>query len=373
MFKNIIYLITLTSSFFLFLIFSTTLEASSKNNERHHLERKKILQNWENKQAWFWSNNNEKNKGNVYDFSNILALEDLLNARVLDQKNAVTLTVNALLRHAAKIKDPKTPIATLLYVGPTGVGKTELASCLAKELFGSRENIIRFDMSGFADSSALYRLIGSPPGYINSWDGGQLTNALMKKPQSIVLLDEIDKAHPQVLKLFLSAFDEGFIVDSFNRKVKCNNVIFILTTNFLSEEIQEFFSCGTGEEEVLECLEPLFMQVLSPELYNRLDPVLFKPLSTRVLDRLIHKSLQEVAQRLQESSQIGLLIDESIIHFLRKNGYNWKLGARPLKRLVENQIVAPLGKYIIRQSIQPNTTLKVYHSGKNIQVIPQNF
>jgi ATP-dependent Clp protease ATP-binding subunit ClpB len=296
---------------------------------------------------------------------NVLELYDRLRKRVLGQDGAIVVTADAIIRHASGICDPLAPIATLLYIGPTGVGKTELAKELARELFGSPQNMVRINMAEFNISGAVTRLIGSPPGYVDSEKGGQLTNALTKTPNAVVLLDEIDKAHEEVRKLFLQIFDEGQVTSAMGKVVDCKQAIFILTSNYQAWEILTLQDQGYGSDTILSQIEPKLMQALSPELYNRIDPVLFLGLSQETLRSLVCKLLAELDQRVMAKKGIHLDFEDSLVDYLQIAGYHPQLGARPLKRLIEKEITTLVAKTLLENTVKRGERLRLaYVDGK---------
>lgn len=296
------------------------------------------------------------------DHKDLLELEDRLNERVLSQEHATNTVTATILNYFAGLKNPKTPIAVFLFLGQTGVGKTELAKVICDELYKDPRALIRFDMSHFAEEWTATRLIGSAPGYVDSWKGGDLTNALMRMPRSVVLLDEIEKAHPKIRKIFLPIFDEGYVVDSMGHLIKCNEVIFIMTSNMCSTEVAELFRAGYSHKEVLEAIEPMLMRELSPELYNRIVPILFSPFNPDIMEGLTYKLLNEVIVRIKESRGITLIVDSSVTNYLIENGFHPLLGARPLKALIEKKVVSSLAYALLNNEIEENSTVIISYS-----------
>jgi len=314
--------------------------------------------------------NCNQTKSKPIEIQDILGLEDRLNAKVLQQPEATKALLSSLLNYAAGLKERGKPIGVFLFIGPTGVGKTELAKTLALEMYNDSARILRFDMSHFTESHSINRLIGSPPGYVNHEEGGQLTNPLLDNSQIIVLLDEIEKAHPQVIKTFLPVFDEGFILNNKNNLISCSETIFVMTSNLCSTKIIELYNQGYSSEDILGLIEPELMEAFSPELYNRVEPVLFRPLAKETMDVLVDLMMDKVAARLMMEKQIQIHIDHSLKNFLVENGYHPLLGARPLKKLIEKSILSNLAYTIIKEEIEGGCEiLLLYDKEKNSIII----
>jgi hypothetical protein len=313
-----------------------------------------------------YRNNNTKVQIN---FEDILGLEERLNQNVLQQSEATKAVAASLLIYSAGFKEKERPIGVFLFLGPTGVGKTELAKVLTKELYKDVSSLLRFDMSHFNEGHTSSRLIGSPPGYVNHEEGGQLTEPLLKNPHMVVLLDEMEKAHPQVLKMFLPIFDEGFVLDSRNTRVDCSNVIFIMTSNLCGPEIARLYSLGYSDDDILSEIEQKLMEKLSPELYNRVEPVLFRPLEQSTMEALVDLTLNQLVKRIFREKQIRLTIDDSLKSFLIENGYHPLLGARPLKKLIEKRVVAALAFRIIKDNIDNGTAITLMYDHENDSVL----
>ena len=280
----------------------------------------------------------------------ILHLENNLNKRVKGQKEALELISDAIIRSRSGIKDPEKPIGSFIFLGPTGVGKTEVAKSLAYELFDDEHHLIRIDMSEYMEKYSVSRLIGAAPGYIGYEEGGQLTEAVRRNPYSIVLFDEIEKAHPDVLNLLLQILDDGRLTDSNGRTVDFKNTIIIMTSNVGSEHILE-----GQDEKVLEELNKYF----KPEFINRIDEiVVFKKLSKEVLYEVLDKIINEVDQRLIDLN-IKINLTQKAKDYFIENGYNEYFGARPLKRLINRKLETKLAKLIIENKIKPNKDIEI--------------
>jgi ATP-dependent Clp protease ATP-binding subunit ClpA len=287
----------------------------------------------------------------------VMHLRDRLKASVFGQDEAIDSIESSIFSYCVGLNDPQKPISVFLFLGSTGVGKTELAKVLARELYINGAPIVRFDMSHFSDQWSLTRLIGSAPGYINHREGGQMTNALKKNTRAIVLLDEFEKAHPIIQKVFLPVFDEGYITDAASHRVDCTKMIFILTANISSQRILGLYNRGLTPSQVLEAIEPDVIQALSPELYSRLQPVVFRPLHPDTIDKLIEHQLNEVSSRLMATREIDVRFDESVTEYLRQNGFHPTLGARPLKALIQKKVISALSILLLKNNIQSGDRL----------------
>jgi ATP-dependent Clp protease ATP-binding subunit ClpB len=290
----------------------------------------------------------------------LLRLESLLHERVIGQNEAVQLVSDAVLRARAGIKDPNRPIGSFLFLGPTGVGKTELAKALAEALFDSEEQMIRIDMSEYMEKHAVSRLIGAPPGYVGYEEGGQLTEAVRRRPYSVILMDEIEKAHPEVFNILLQALDDGRITDSQGRIVDFKNTVIIMTSNigshFLLERNEnEIEISETTREKVLGQLKSHFR----PEFLNRIDEtILFKPLSLTEIKEIVVKMMKELQNRLKEQD-IEVIITDSAKEFIAVNGFDPIYGARPLKRFIQRNIETKLARAIIAGNIHDHSVISV--------------
>ncbi|MFL8936408.1 ATP-dependent chaperone ClpB [Rossellomorea oryzaecorticis] len=285
----------------------------------------------------------------------LLKLEKILHERVIGQDEAVELVSDAVIRARAGIKDPNRPIGSFIFLGPTGVGKTELGKTLAHTLFDSEEQMIRIDMSEYMEKHAVSRLVGAPPGYVGYEEGGQLTEAIRRKPYSVILLDEIEKAHPEVFNILLQMLDDGRITDSQGRTVDCKNTVIIMTSNIGSSHLLER---NKGQEEIDEDTKDLVMKQLRssfrPEFLNRVDDIiLFKPLSIENVKGIIEKLLTELQSRVEEQ-QITINLTDKAKGFIAESAYDPVYGARPLKRYLQREVETKLAREMIAGSIGAN-------------------
>ena len=297
----------------------------------------------------------------------LLHLEDILHRRVIGQDEAVTKVSDAILRSRAGIRDPKRPIGSFLFLGPTGVGKTELAKALAEALFDDEHNIVRIDMSEYMEKYSVSRLIGAPPGYVGYEEGGQLTEAVRRRPYSVVLFDEVEKAHPDVFNVLLQVLDDGRITDSQGRTVDFKNTIIILTSNLGSDLILE----GIGEngeisDEAREGVNQLLRRSFRPEFLNRLDEIVFyKPL-TRENIRGIVDLLAAGLQKRMAQKQLTVTLTDAAKDYLIAKGYDPIYGARPLKRLLQTEVETLLARWIIAEDPAPDTHITVDYDGTKL-------
>ena len=290
----------------------------------------------------------------------LLNLEDILHKRVIGQNEAVVSVTEAILRSRAGIQDPDKPIGSFLFLGPTGVGKTELAKTLAESLFDDEKNMVRIDMSEYMEKFSVSRLIGAPPGYVGYDEGGQLTEAVRRRPYSVVLFDEIEKAHPDVFNILLQVLDDGRITDSQGRTVDFKNTVIILTSNLGSPLILDAIE-KNGEigEETRRDITMLLRQNFRPEFLNRLDEtIIFTPLSKEDIKKIIDLTLTSIRERL-EVQRIKLEVTESAKAYIGDNGYDVQFGARPLKRFIRQTVETLVAKKIIEGNISEGDTLTV--------------
>lgn len=297
----------------------------------------------------------------------LLQLESTLEARVVGQPFAIAAISEAIRRSRSGLSDPGRPVGVFLFLGPTGVGKTELAKALAEQLFNQEDAIIRCDMSEYMEKHAAAKLIGSPPGYVGYEEGGQLTEALRRRPYSIVLFDEIEKAHHDVFNILLQIFDEGRLTDSKGRVVNCKNALFIMTSNLGSDLlIQKLEQSKTlSKEDILTLVHPVIQAHFRPEFINRLDDILpFLPLKEEDMEKIVLIQLKFLVKRLAER-QVHLEWDDKVILYLAKEGYDPLFGARPLKRLIQEKVVNILSKAILNNEIVGNETITLQMKGKD--------
>ncbi len=285
----------------------------------------------------------------------LLRMEEELNNRVIGQGEAIAVLTKAIRRARAGLSDPRRPIGSFIFLGPTGVGKTELARALAQFLFEDADALIRIDMSEYMEKFSVSRLIGAPPGYVGYEEGGQLTEKVRRKPYSVVLLDEIEKAHPEVFNILLQLLDDGQLTDSFGRKVDFKNTVVIMTSNIGTRQLQDEKAMGFQKEQVQGSYEHMKSKVLAelkkmfnPELLNRIDDtIIFHSLGTGEISRIVDIVLEDVAKRLAERG-ISFQLTQQAREFLAQRGYDPNLGARPLRRAVQRYLEDPLAEEILR-------------------------
>ncbi|MCH3965003.1 MAG: ATP-dependent chaperone ClpB [Clostridium sp.] len=289
----------------------------------------------------------------------LVKLEDELSKRVIGQKDAVTAVSNAVIRARAGMKDPKRPIGSFIFLGPTGVGKTELAKTLARTLFDSEENIIRIDMSEYMEKYSVSRLIGAPPGYVGYEEGGQLTEAVRRKPYSVILFDEIEKAHDDVFNIFLQILDDGRLTDNQGKVVDFKNCIIIMTSNIGSSYLLENSGSHSIDSDVRQKVMNEMKSRFKPEFLNRLDDIImFKPLDTEEIKSIIDIFLEDIKNRLGDKN-ISIDISDAAKETMAREGYDPVYGARPLKRYIENTLETNIAKKIINGDIQEGSGVKV--------------
>ena len=290
----------------------------------------------------------------------LINLEDTLHERVIGQEEAVKGVAEAILRSRAGIADPNRPIGSFLFLGPTGVGKTELAKTLAQNLFDDEKNLVRIDMSEYMEKFAVSRLIGAPPGYVGFEDGGQLTEAVRRKPYSVILFDEIEKAHPDVFNILLQVLDDGRITDSQGRTVDFKNTIIILTSNIGSDYILEGIgNDGQIEESAKAQVNKMLKSSFRPEFLNRLDEIVFyKPLTKNEIGKIVDLMLKSLNERLKEK-HLSLIVTENAKNYIIERGYDPIYGARPLKRYIQQNLETLIAKSIIQNKFTAGETITI--------------
>jgi ATP-dependent Clp protease ATP-binding subunit ClpB len=307
----------------------------------------------------------------------LLHLEEELGKSVAGQEEAIRAIANAVRRSRAGLQDPKRPIGSFIFLGTTGVGKTALGKALADFLFNDENAMIRIDMSEYQERHAVSRLIGAPPGYVGYDEGGQLTEAVRRNPYAVVLLDEIEKAHPDVFNILLQVLDDGRLTDNKGRVANFKNTIIIMTTNLGAQLIQKNLA-GLDEQNVQDTLEQTKNQVfellskfMRPEFLNRIDEIImFKPLSKAVVKQIVHIQLQQLQQRLKQSG-VMLTIDAPVIAYLSQEGYNPRFGARPLKRLIQRILLNTLSRVLLTGDIRKDMPMQATLTDQN-QVVFNN-
>ena len=302
----------------------------------------------------------------------LLDLANVLHKRVVGQDEAVTKVSEAILRSRAGIADPNRPIGSFLFLGPTGVGKTELAKTLAATLFDDEKNMVRIDMSEYMEKFAVSRLIGAPPGYVGYDQGGQLTEAVRRRPYSVVLFDEIEKAHPDVFNILLQVLDDGRITDSQGRTVDFKNTIIILTSNLGSNIILDNITAdGEITDEAKEEVNNLLKRSFRPEFLNRLDEIVFyKPLSNADVGKIVDIMIDGLNRRL-ETNDLTVTLTDKAKQYVIDNGFDVSFGARPLRRFIQQHIETTIAKEIIADKIPPHSVLVVDEINDQLSVTAQ--
>ncbi len=297
----------------------------------------------------------------------LLHMEDILHKRVIGQDEAVEKVSEAILRSRAGIANPDQPIGSFLFLGPTGVGKTELAKALAEALFDDEHSMVRIDMSEYMEKFSVSRLIGAPPGYVGYEEGGQLTEAVRRKPYSVVLLDEVEKAHPDVFNILLQILDDGRITDSQGRTVDFKNTIIILTSNLGSSYILDGINDkGEISEEAKNEVNKLLKTQFRPEFLNRLDEIVFyKPLRKDEISGIVDLMLGELKKRLADK-EVGFAITDAAKDYVIDNGFDPNYGARPLKRFIQRKIETLIARKLIADDVAPGSTLTVDYDGEKL-------
>jgi ATP-dependent Clp protease ATP-binding subunit ClpB len=303
----------------------------------------------------------------------VLRLGQVLHERVVGQDEAVQLVEDAIIRARSGIKDPRRPIGSFIFLGPTGVGKTELAKSLAAALFDTEENMIRIDMSEYQERHTVSRLVGAPPGYVGYEEGGQLTEAVRRKPYSVVLFDEVEKAHPDVFNTLLQVLDDGRLTDAQGRTVNFRNTVIIMTSNIGSQYLTADAAAGgeikpDARERVLAEMRDYFR----PEFLNRLDDiVLFKPLTLAEIEHIVDLMLGDVRSRLADR-QMQLEVSEGAKHFIAEQGFDPVYGARPLRRFIAREVETRVGRALLAGDARDGAVIRVDYSGGKLTVSYEN-
>ncbi len=292
-------------------------------------------------------------------------LEGILHERVIGQDDAVKAVANAIRRSRSGLKDENRPIGSFLFLGPTGVGKTELAKAVAEAVFGSEDNIIRVDMSEYMDKEASSKLIGSAPGYVGYEEGGQLSNKVREHPYSVVLFDEVEKANPEIFNVLLRVLDEGFLTDSLGRKIDFRNTIIIMTSNLGSRSLEEDNQVGFAKTKpdqakvISDKVAKATKDFFRPEFLNRIDEkIVFKPLTAKQLRTIVTLLTRKLVKRLADKD-ITLKISPAALDQLAKDGYNPEMGARPLRRTIQDEVEDQLAQYLVNEDLQAGDTIKI--------------
>ena len=303
----------------------------------------------------------------------LLRLEDLLHQRVIGQHEAVVAVADAVLRARAGVKDPNRPIGSFLFLGPTGVGKTELARALASTVFDDESNLIRIDMSEYMEKHTVARLVGAPPGYVGYDEGGQLTEAVRRRPFSVILFDEIEKAHRDVFNILLQVLDDGRLTDAQGHTVDFKNTVLIMTSNIGSQEILESQQRDRSYEAMRNLVVAQVQQYFRPEFLNRIDEmVVFHVLAEAHLEKIVDIQVARLRQRLEER-RIALTLTPEALSMLAARGYDHVYGARPLKRLVQQEVETPIARLLVKGELQDGGTAKVDAKDGEVVVISEGI
>ncbi|MCM1522862.1 MAG: ATP-dependent chaperone ClpB [Ruminococcus sp.] len=343
-------------------------EAAADDYEKHTLIRDKVTDEEIAKIVGRWTGI-PVSKLMEGEREKLLRLEDLLHKRVIGQDEAVQKVSEAILRSRAGIQDPNRPLGSFMFMGPTGVGKTELAKALAQALFDDEKNIVRIDMSEYMEKHSVSRLIGAPPGYVGYEEGGQLTEAVRRKPYAVILFDEVEKAHPDVFNVLLQVLDDGRITDSQGRTVDFKNTIIILTSNLGSDYILD----GIDENneirpEARDRVDGLLKSHFRPEFLNRLDEIVFyKPLSKKEIYPIIDLMLEGLRSRLKDK-QLDIEVTDAAKELIVKEGYDPVYGARPIKRYIQSRLETLIARTMIANDLEPSTVLRADSDGERLTV-----
>ncbi|NLA11841.1 MAG: ATP-dependent chaperone ClpB [Firmicutes bacterium] len=302
------------------------------------------------------------------EMEKLLHLEEVLHRRVIGQDEAVKAVADAVLRSRSGIKDPHRPVGSFIFLGPTGVGKTELSRALAEVLFDDERNMIRLDMSEYMEKHTVARLIGAPPGYVGYDEGGQLTEAVRRKPYSVLLLDEIEKAHPDIFNVLLQILDDGRLTDGQGRTIDFRNTIVIMTSNIGGKEILDFQERGGSYEEMKAVVLELLRQHFRPEFLNRVDEILvFRALERQQIGEITALLLRRLAERVEEGAGLILQWDDAAVEYLADLGYEPAFGARPLKRALQSAVETPLSRSIVSGEIAAGGTVTLRRGSAGLE------
>jgi len=296
----------------------------------------------------------------------LLKMEERLRRRVVGQNEAITSVSDAVRRARAGIQDPNRPIGSFIFLGPTGVGKTELARALAEFLFDEDDAMIRIDMSEYQERHTVSRLIGAPPGYIGYDEGGQLTEAIRRRPYAVILFDEIEKAHPEVFNILLQVLDDGRLTDGHGRTVDFRNSVVIMTSNIGSQHIQEMLTEWTEEEQIRKGVMEALKKFFKPEFLNRVDEIIiFHALSKELLMKIVDIQINRMKRYLKDK-HVDLELTDKTKAFLAEAGYDSLYGARPLKRAIQKEILNPLATKLLEGTFKSGDVIEVDVEGKDI-------
>ena len=303
----------------------------------------------------------------------LLRLDEILHQRVIGQDEAVRLVADAVIRARAGIKDPRRPIGSFIFLGPTGVGKTELAKTLAAALFDTEENMVRIDMSEYQERHTVSRLVGAPPGYVGYEEGGQLTEAVRRKPYSVILFDEIEKAHNDVFNVLLQILDDGRVTDAQGRTVNFKNTVVIMTSNIGSPYLLEGVTAsGEITEQARAAVLREMRQHFRPEFLNRVDDiVLFKPLTFEEIKQIVDLLTTELRKRLAERN-IQLALSDAAREFVARKGFDPVYGARPLRRFLQHELETRIGRALVAGNVLEGATIRVEMEGDNLTAEIEN-
>ncbi len=308
------------------------------------------------------------------EMERLLKMEEALHKRIIGQEEAIAAIARAVRRSRAGIKDPRRPIGSFIFLGPTGVGKTLLARALAEFLFGNEEALVQLDMSEYMEKFNVSRLVGAPPGYVGYEEGGQLTERIRRRPYAVVLLDEIEKAHPDVFSILLQVLEDGRLTDSFGRKVDFRNTVVIMTSNLGAEQLRKQgvvgFAPTKGAVQFDQMKQQLMDEVkraFKPEFLNRIDEVIvFHPLTQEDLQQIVELEIAHVGERLREQG-IAVALDDSAKAFLVEKGFDPIYGARPLRRVIQRFLEDPLAEEVIARRVKSGGTVRVFRKGETLE------